>query len=297
MSRPAVLISAIALLIGIAASPLPAQGDPGVLVTPSWLRQHLGDPGLVILQVGTKGTFDKEHVAGSRFIQVSDIASSEPPGNEMLPEDSLRHQLERFGISDNSRQVVVFSDDYLPQVGRVIFTLYYAGLGDRTMLLDGGLPEWKRAGLPVTSAVLPTKPGTLTSRVNPRLIVDHVFLQAHAATEHIRLVDARTPNYYSGADFSDQRGAHQVGHIAGARNIPFNTVLDDSSRVLPRAKLLDLFAAAGITPGDTVVAYCHSGQQATVILLAARLAGFPTRLYDGSMNDWQARKLPLVKGP
>jgi 3-mercaptopyruvate sulfurtransferase SseA len=33
-----------------------------------------------------------------------------------------------------------------------------------------------------------------------------------------------------------------------------------------------------------------------VILLAARLAGFPTRLYDGSMNDWQARKLPLVKG-
>ncbi len=297
MSRPVALISAIILLSGTVAIPLPAQGDPGVLVTPSWLQQHLGDPGMVILQVGAKGTFDKEHVVGSRFIQVSDIASSEPPGSEMLPENSLRHQLERFGISDNSRQVVVFSDDNIPQAGRVIFTLYYAGLGDRTMLLDGGLPEWKRAGLPVTSAVLPAKPGMLTSRVNPQLIVDHLFMQAHAAAEHVRLVDARTPNYYAGEDFTDQRGVHQVGHIAGARNIPFNTVVDDSNRVLPRAKLLALFTAAGVRSGDTVVAYCHSGQQATVLLLAARRAGFPTRLYDGSMNDWQARKFPLVKGP
>lgn len=297
MLRPAAVLAAIGLFTGATPSPAAAQSDQGVLVTPRWLQQHLGDADLVILQVGTRGTFDKEHVARSQFLQVSDVSLLEPPGNEMPPEDSLRHQLEKFGISDNSRLVVVMSDEYVPQSGRVMFTLFYAGLGDRTVLLDGGLPEWKRAGLPVTSAMQPAKPGKLTRRFNPQLIVDHVFMQSHSATDHVRLVDARTPNYYAGEDFTDQRGVHLVGHIAGARNIPFNTVLDDSNRVLPRAKLLELFKAAGITPGDTVVAYCHSGQQATVILLAARRAGFPTRLYDGSMNDWQARKLPLIKGP
>ena len=297
MLRPAALLAAIGLVTIAAPSSAVAQSDQGVLVTPRWLQQHLSDPGLVILQVGTRETFDKEHIAGSQFIQVSDVALVEPPGNEMPPEDSLRHQLEKFGISDNSRLVVVMSDDYVSPSGRVMFTLYYAGLGDRTVFLDGGLPEWKRAGLPVISAVQPAKPGKLTRRFSPQLIVDHVFMQSHSATEYVRLVDARTPNYYTGEDFTDKWGLHPVGHIAGARNIPFNTVLDDSNRVLPRAKLLALFKAAGITAGDTVVAYCHSGQQATVILLAARLAGFTTRLYDGSMNDWQARKLPLVKGP
>lgn len=297
MSRSVAVFAAIVLLISAAPAPIAAQGDPGVVVTSRWLQQHLGDADLVILQVGTRKTFDAEHIAGSRFIQVSDVALMTPPGNEMLPEDSLRHQLEQFGISDDSRLVVVMSDDYLPQSGRVVFTLHYAGLGDRAMWLDGGLSEWKRAGLPVTSVVQPAKTGKLTRRFNPELIVDHVFMQSHSATEHVRLVDARTANYYTGEDFTDQRGSHLVGHIAGARNIPFTTVLDDSSRVLPRAKLLELFKAAGITPGDTVVAYCHSGQQATVLLLAARRAGFPVRLYDGSMNDWQARKLPLVKAP
>jgi thiosulfate/3-mercaptopyruvate sulfurtransferase len=42
-----------------------------------------------------------------------------------------------------------------------------------------------------------------------------------------------------------------------------------------------------------VAAYCHVGQQATAVVFAARLLGHPARLYDGSMNDWNNRKLPL----
>jgi thiosulfate/3-mercaptopyruvate sulfurtransferase len=178
-----------------------------------------------------------------------------------------------------------------------MFTLYYAGLGDRSSLLDGGLAEWKRAKLPVTSEVSPVRTGKLTRHVMPFLVVDHAFMQANSATAHVRLVDARTPNFFSGADIVDKWGTHPVGHIAGARNIPFNSVWDDSNHVLPKARLLEILKAAGIAPGDTVVAYCHVGQQATALLFAARSAGFTTRLYDGSMDDWQARKLPLVKTP
>jgi thiosulfate/3-mercaptopyruvate sulfurtransferase len=278
-----------------------AQGEPGVLVTPKWLQQHLHDPGLVILQIGTKPTFVKEHIAGSQFITMRDLSVEQPTSLSMPPEDSLRHQLERFGISDNSRVVVVFSDEWVSPSTRTMFTLYYAGLGDRSSLLDGGLDEWKRANLPVTDAVVAVKPGKLTRHVNPFLIVDHAFMQANGATAHVRLVDARTPEFYSGPDIvmkgTDKPMEHPVGHVAGAKNIPFNSVWDDSNRVLPKARLLEMFKAAGITPGDTVVAYCHVGQQATALLFAARSAGFTTRLYDGSMDDWNARKLPLVKTP
>ena len=53
-----------------------------------------------------------------------------------------------------------------------------------------------------------------------------------------------------------------------------------------QAELRALFDRAGIAPDDTVVGYCHIGQQATAMLFAARLLGHPVLLYDGSFQDW-----------
>ncbi len=59
----------------------------------------------------------------------------------------------------------------------------------------------------------------------------------------------------------------------------------------------DLFKAAGIKPGDTVVSYCHVGQQATVVYFAARRLGYAARLYDGSWDEWSRKSdLPVVNG-
>ena len=43
-------------------------------------------------------------------------------------------------------------------------------------------------------------------------------------------------------------------------------------------------------PGDTVLGYCHIGQQMTAVLFAARTLGHDVLLYDGSMQDWSRRK-------
>ncbi len=295
MSRLPLMLAALSL--ASAALPLHAQREPGLLVTPQWVREHQRDPNLVLLHVGPRESFDKEHIAGARFVAMELLAVREPTPLEMPAPDSLRHALESLGISDRSRVVVVFSDEWVSPSTRVIYTLTVAGLGDRTSLLDGGLAEWKRAGLPVTAEVSAIARGRVTTKPQAGLIVDHAFMQANRDVPGVRLVDARTPQFYSGPDITTARGVQAVGHIAGARNIPFNSVWDDSNRVLPKAQLLQMFKAAGISPGDTVVAYCHIGQQATALLFAARSAGFTTRLYDGSMADWGKRQLPLVKTP
>ena len=60
-----------------------------------------------------------------------------------------------------------------------------------------------------------------------------------------------------------------------------------ASNELPDGKELEaLFDKAGVKPGDTVVGYCHIGQQATGMLFAARSLGHKVLLYDGSMEDW-----------
>ncbi len=54
-----------------------------------------------------------------------------------------------------------------------------------------------------------------------------------------------------------------------------------------------IFARAGVKRGDTVVAYCHIGQQATATIFAAQTLGYSVLLYDGSFEDWARRGLPV----
>jgi thiosulfate/3-mercaptopyruvate sulfurtransferase len=50
-----------------------------------------------------------------------------------------------------------------------------------------------------------------------------------------------------------------------------------------------------VKDGDTVVAYCHIGQQATATIFGAMATGHPVLLYDGSFEDWARRDLPVQR--
>jgi thiosulfate/3-mercaptopyruvate sulfurtransferase len=87
------------------------------------------------------------------------------------------------------------------------------------------------------------------------------------------------------------------GHIAGARSLPFTKVTTDSLRLESAEKLAALFKDAGYSPGDTIVGYCHIGQQATAMLFAARTLGYPILLYDGSFTEWETKDDAPVEKP
>jgi thiosulfate/3-mercaptopyruvate sulfurtransferase len=292
--------SAAAASICIAFASAGAQyGTPGsLLISAQELKSKLSDPSLVILYVGPKEEYTKEHIAGARFVEMRDIATQDTVRKialELPDEATLRASLERFGIGDKSTVVVTPGVDWGSPSTRLIWTLQAAGLGAHTRLLNGGTQGWKAAGLPVSAEVpAAAKPGKLTLAADRSVLVDYQWVQAHAKSPGIRLIDARSPVFYEGPGMPEHNSPG--GHIAGAKNIPFDGLFNDSVFVKPAAELKAKFDEAGVAPGDTVVAYCHVGQQATMVLFAARLLGHPIRLYDGSMNDWQQRKLPVEGG-
>lgn len=284
-----------ALAAAATAALITLQGAqaPQLLVTPQQLARELSDPSLVLLQVGPPDDYDAGHIAGARLIQMQDLAAprdESKPSLELPDEAELRSRLEKLGIGDDSKVVVIPGADWGSPATRIVWTLQTAGLGQSTRLLDGGSTAWKRAGLPLTNAKpAAARPGRLTRAADRSVVVDHEWMQAHLGKPGVRIIDGRAPMFYSGPGMRD----HAAGHLPGARNIPFNTLMDDSLKVLPRAELQRIFAEAGVQHGDTVAAYCHIGQQATVVILAARILGHPVRLYDGSYTDWEKRKLPV----
>ena len=72
--------------------------------------------------------------------------------------------------------------------------------------------------------------------------------------------------------------------------------MDSVGRFRPITTLKAQFASAGVSDGQTVVTYCHIGQQASLVWFAARLSGLTARLYDGSFQDWARHPELPVEG-
>jgi thiosulfate/3-mercaptopyruvate sulfurtransferase len=292
-----IIISALTLI-----SPVQAVGRPKVenspIVSTDWLAKHLNDDSLVLLQVGEKDEYAAAHIPGAQFIQLTDISTPRGLGLALeLPDVAqLQSTFEKLGVSDKSRIVIYFSKDWVTPTARVFMTLDYLGLGNRTSILDGGLPAWRAEGRPVTTEVRAPAPGKFTTRPNKQLVVDAVWVKSNLKKPGVMILDARASKFYTGEDIGRMpRG----GHIPGAKSIPFSSLVEDSNNKFKSVESLrQLFNSAGVKRGDSVTTYCHIGQQASLLYFVARYLGYDAHLYDGSFEDWSRRpELPVERSP
>ena len=289
----------ISLLTFLATESLHAQTvkvNESLIVSTEWLAKHLEDETLVLLQVGEKEEFTAAHIPRAQLIQTADISTPRGQGLtlEMPPVDQLKATFEKLGISDKSRIVIYFGKDWVTPTARVFLTLDYLGLGNRTSILDGGLPAWRAENRPVTTEVVEPKKGALTPRPNTKLIVDAVWVKNNLNDANVRILDARAPQFYTGAE---QGRMPRGGHIPQARNIPFSSLVEESSNKFKSPTALkELFNQAEVKPKTSVATYCHIGQQASLLYFVARYLGYDAHVYDGSFEDWSNRaELPVEK--
>jgi thiosulfate/3-mercaptopyruvate sulfurtransferase len=269
-----------------------------MLVTTSWLADHLRDPNLVILHVGGPKDYDPGHIPGARLIQLSDISVTGDRGLRLeLPTvEALQEAFGRLGVSDDSRIMIYPASDSVQSATRVWFTLDYLGIAGRASLLDGGLPLWKAEGrrLSTETPKPPAQRALLTVRPKKDAVVDAEWVRMHLTDKTVQIVDARAPAYYTGASAGI---TWRAGRIPGARNVPFSSLLDEQRKLKSadalRPMLIDAAGGQKLT-----AAYCHLGQQATLVYFAARYLGLDVKLYDGSFQDWSTRPgLPVETGP
>jgi thiosulfate/3-mercaptopyruvate sulfurtransferase len=289
LSRKLALLSAGLMLQAVyaAAATCGGHGDRStMLVTTSWLQDHLNDKHVVVLAVGQKTDYDKGHIPGSLFVTYSDVitkAGERPLTTELPSMEVLTDVFEKLGVSGDSHVVLYPIAGGLSTTTRVLLTLDAMGMGRQTSLLDGGFPAWQSEGRKVSTEVRETARGSLQTCPQNDVITDLSYVSANLHHAGVDIVDARAPQFYTGATIPKDRRA---GHIPGAGNIAYDSVVDDKNKLKSPAELEEMFKAAGIKKGDRVVSYCHIGQQATVIYFVARYLGYDARMFDGSWEDW-----------
>lgn len=255
-----------------------------VFVSPQWLSDHLGDPGLVVLHVAfSRPEYQVGHIPGSRFLWYDWLVTSTPDASTEMPSSVQADTvLEGLGVTDSSRIVLVFTGTNITFAARIFLTLEYFGIGHNASILDGGLEAWKSGGRPLTKDV-PGHPRTrLVVHPETKVTVNAEEVRSGLADPHTAIIDARDRRFYDGVG----GGIGRPGHIRGARSIPYSSLLDSTTHILDHASLEKTLSAAGIDPSMRLFVYCHVGQQASLVYAAARALGYQAAVYDGSYQEW-----------
>ncbi|WP_426996260.1 sulfurtransferase [Pseudarthrobacter sp. N5] len=249
------------------------SGQRTVLLDVRWA---LGDP-------HGHGHYLKEHIPGAVYVdlptQLAEPAAPERGRHPLPPVDKLQEHARCWGICERD-VVVAYDDSGNMSAARLWWMLRNAGLAD-VFLLDGGLPAWRAAGLPVEGGAEQPVIGNVTLAEGRMPAID-AARTADWALGGV-LLDARAGERYRGEiEPVDPR----AGHIPGAVSAPTSGNLTGDGHFLPAQELRHRFLELGVGPDVPTAVYCGSGVTAAHQIAALEIAGFSAALFPGSFSEW-----------
>ena len=287
-----------------AASPITGD-DPRTLVSTDWLSDHLTSPDLRILDASwylpnvgrdPKAEFAERHIPGARFFDIDEISDHRSELPHMVPPvEKFMSRMRAMGVGDG-HQVVVYDGMGLFSAPRVWWLFRLMGHRD-VAVLDGGLPKWLAEERDVTAL-----PATIRDRhmtvIRQSWMVRDVTEVARASKlgDH-EIIDARAAARFRG-EATEPRPGLRAGHIPGARNVPFTTLLNEDGTMKAAPALRAVFEAAGVDLSKPAISSCGSGVTAAVLDLALeRIGKADHAIYDGSWSEWgMYADLPIATG-
>ena len=153
-------------------------------------------------------------------------------------------------------------------------------------VLDGGLPKWISEGRPVEDTAPVLRDRHITVQRQAGLVRDVTQVAAASKLGDHEIVDARGPDRFSGAA-QEPRPGLRSGHIPGAKNVHYSTLLNADGTVKPAPALRAAFETAGVDLAKPAITTCGSGVTAAILFLALhRIGKADVSLYDGSWAEW-----------
>ncbi len=264
---------------------------PQALVDTHWVASHGQDPNVRLIEVDVDtSAYDAGHIAGAvGWHWQNDLQRR--PQRDIPTKSEWEALLGRSGI-DNETTVVLYGDNHnwFAAFAYWIFKLY--GHAD-VRLMNGGRAKWVDEGRELVTAAPNVTASTYHAQgPDARLRAYRKDVESAVQENGTALVDVRSPQEFSGELLAPanlpQEGAQRGGHIPGAANIPWGTVVAEDGTFKSAAALRSLYGDKGVTGATPTITYCRIGERAahTWFVLRELLGYENVRNYDGSWTEW-----------
>ncbi len=233
-----------------------------------------------------RADFVRAHLPGAVFLDLEAVSDQSSPLPHMLPApDDFAREVGRLGVAETDF-IVVYDTAGLFSAARVWWMFRVMGAAS-VRVLDGGLPAWRRQGLPVESGPVAPTPTRFRPVTTPDGVADLETVRARLARGE-QVVDARGAPRFRG-EAAEPRPGVRPGHMPGAINLPYNRLLKDDGAMKRGADLAKAFADAGVDLERSVTTTCGSGVTAAILNLGLAELEREAALYDGSWAEWGGR--------
>jgi thiosulfate/3-mercaptopyruvate sulfurtransferase len=265
---------------------------PDVLVTTDWVREHLNDPKVKLIEVDvdTKA-YDAGHIPGAvGFNWQTELQDN--VRRDILGKEGFESLLSKAGIG-NGDTVVLYGDNnnWFAAYAFWLFKIY----GHRDVrLMNGGRVKWLNEDDKALTADPPRSsptrytaaPPDLTLRARVQDVIKTVESGSH------NLIDVRSPDEFTGKVIAPPgmtETAQRGGHIPGAKSVPWATAVGADGTFKSADELRTIYLKnAGVDPKQPTIAYCRIGERSSHTWFALKyLVGLDdVRNYDGSWTEY-----------
>lgn len=236
------------------------------------------------------------HIPGAAFVDWRRI--------DVARHVELCDMLSQVGVQRN-KPICVYDWGDMLFATRLWFALYAIGCED-VGVLNGGWKEWDQCGGAVSlETMCPLKSyseleSTLKDNEIPRQSVcleemRSIVGQSESTMHDTIIIDARSAKQYTG----QERRALREGHLPGAVNVPYRTMLNENGigfredsellAVFQERGLLSSLSTTSANNEANFVVYCNGGVSSTVVMFGLVRCGVPLRRirnYCGSFSEW-----------
>lgn len=272
-------------------------------ISTDWLYENMDRQEMTIVDVQPNvHDYIEEHIPGAVYVTEGLLRTSigGVPAR-YVPPGCIQPVLRYAGIRSKV-PVVVYTGtgaakgwgDGLEQT-MMAYTLARFG-HDSIYVLDGGLDKWKEEGKPITKTFPAVEESGFVVQVQTDFYIDYTTFKEIKDRHDVIVLDARPPAAYEGQAFWIK-----PGHIPGAINLPWASLMDDKNKRLlkPDEELAAIIAAHGVAPEKTVICTCGTGREATnEFILFKWYLNYPkVKIYEGSFTEWTSfPENPTVTG-
>jgi thiosulfate/3-mercaptopyruvate sulfurtransferase len=271
-----------------------------VLVSADWAEQHLGQPGIVFVEVDEDtSAYDKGHIAGAvKLDWKTDL--QDPVRRDFVNKEQFEKLLSTKGIA-SSDTVVLYggNNNWFAAYAYWYFKLY--GHQD-VKLLDGGRKKWELDSRPLAEEAT-ERPATDYHAAEQDTSIRAFRDEVVAAIGNKNLIDVRSPDEFAGRLLAPahlpQESSQRAGHIPTAVNVPWSKAANEDGTFRSDDDLRTLYGDAGVDYDKDTIAYCRIGERSshTWFVIHELLGHQNSKNYDGSWTEYGSLVgVPIEKG-